>query len=33
MIILENAFNIFRKDTSVGFVNKVWNAHDFKIEL
>ena len=33
MIILEDAFNIFRKDTSVGFVNKVWNAHSFKVGL
>ena len=33
MIVLENVFNIFRRDTSVGFVNKVWDAHNFKIGL
>jgi len=33
MIVFENAFNIFRRDTNVGFVNKVWDAHDFKVGL
>ena len=33
MIVLEDAFNIFRRDMSVGFVDKVWDAHNFKIGL
>jgi len=30
MIVLEDTFNIFRRDTNVGFVNKVWNAYDLR---
>jgi len=33
MIVLEDAFNIFRRDMNVGFVDKVWDAHNFKIGL
>jgi len=33
MIVLEDVFNIFRRNTSIGFVNKVWDAHDFKVKL
>jgi len=33
MIVLEDVFNILRRDMSVGLVNKVWDAHDFKVGL
>jgi len=33
MIVFKNAFNIFRRDMNVGFVNKVWDAHNFKVGL
>jgi len=33
MIVLKDAFNIFRRDMNVGFVDKVWDAYDFKVGL
>ena len=33
VITFENAFDIIRGDTYARFVNKIWNAYDFKVGL
>jgi len=33
MIVLEDVFNILRRDMSVGLVDKVRGAHNFKVGL